>query len=266
MSDCSTIVGEIASSVLCRAQTLSSFDLNQISGYSTLPACATSIISYGLLSFPECIAGAVGGLPHTNAYPICLCSTNFAVVTSMIGGEISEECSSASLPSASWTSIAEAYCSQAAGGFIAIPQATPTLISSSKPTGASAAKRSITTTGASITGLTKIATTSNLSSTFSAGGSTEPFTTSSASPTSSTFPPAHSRSLSAGAIAGIAIGVAIAVITALLVCAVFAFGYSARKKSEKKPEESERPPTDYEMHRFFNRFNIQRDAWHNRRA
>ena len=67
-------------------------------------------------------------------------------------------------------------------------------------------------------------------------------------------------------IAGIAIGVAIGVIAALLVCIVFAFKYSAREKNEKKPEGSERPPTDYEMHRFFNRFNIQRDLRHNKRA
>jgi len=65
---------------------------------------------------------------------------------------------------------------------------------------------------------------------------------------------------------GIAIGVAVAVIAAFFVCIVFAFRYSARKKSEKKPEGSERPPTDYEIHRLFNRFNMQRDLRHNRRA
>ena len=46
MSDYSTIVGDIVSSVLCRAQTISSFNLNQISGYSALPPCVTYITSY----------------------------------------------------------------------------------------------------------------------------------------------------------------------------------------------------------------------------
>ncbi|KAJ9138358.1 hypothetical protein NKR23_g8508 [Pleurostoma richardsiae] len=262
--DCATVT-DIPYNEICQARTISHYDVNQVTAYAELPDCAKTVISYWVLSNPECIVLANQG---STSYVNCMCTSFDAYDFLSMGGGCAE--------TDAFPEVLEDYCIQAGVGYIAAPR---TSASSSSATAATLASSPATTTTGSSSGGS--GSSSSASAATAASSSSGTVATSGSASRAHLFPTgdstgganatsAHSsaQQLSGGAIAGISVAAAV-VFLGLLAAVLFLFLRRRRrepkgKEKEKAPQTAERPAQDYGMHRFFNRFNMQRDPTHNR--
>ncbi|PSN60229.1 hypothetical protein BS50DRAFT_579389 [Corynespora cassiicola Philippines] len=136
MADCTNL--DLIASAQCRAQTLSRYPLTSLPAYTALPPCAQTIASYNILSQPYCLVAALDEDADAE-YAACLCSSNFAALTSLIEDGAIPSCSPTSVATSALRAVAEGWCEEAAGGFV-VARATPGSTSTrafARPTGTS---------------------------------------------------------------------------------------------------------------------------------
>ncbi|KAM3083869.1 hypothetical protein ACMFMG_002021 [Clarireedia jacksonii] len=127
---CSTLTNSFAQG-LCYDYS-NTYDLNQIAGYSTLPLCVTSFLSYGIQDNTVC---GISGKGTETAYASCLCSTSFSEHLFSISSSVHQFCDqSTPYPSEIASSIVEQYCFTLAGGFVTTIDGSATTVVSTPNT------------------------------------------------------------------------------------------------------------------------------------